>query len=114
MEAFSRLHAMSEGAISLMDSGDRPTVFHVVATRMVAVDEETAAPRIQQFMINQRSSELIAVEMQKIKEKANIVYLGEFANEATTAEARPAEKVDLPLQARSQGPNTEQGIRSLQ
>ena len=105
---------MSESTISLMDSGDRVTVFHVVATQTVPVDKETATHRAQQFLIKQRLSELIAVETKKIKEKTNIVYLGEFANEATTAEARPAKKIDLPLQARSPGPNTEPGIRSLQ
>jgi len=42
----------------------------VVATQMVPVDKETATHHVQQFLIIQRLSELIAVEMKKIKKKS--------------------------------------------
>jgi EpsD family peptidyl-prolyl cis-trans isomerase len=78
-----RLHAMKEGQLQLFEAGgDRFQVIRVVSYRAEPVSEAIAAPRIQQFLLQQRSNEVLAGEMKKIKEQAKIEYMGEFAEGA--------------------------------
>lgn len=84
LEILPRVQAMKEGQNQLFEVGaERFLVVRVIAYKPEPVDEATAAPRIQQFLFNQRSREVIAREMKKIKEQAKIEYVGEFAGDAT-------------------------------
>lgn len=83
LEMLPKLQAMKEGQLQLFESaGDRYQVIRVVAYKTEPIDEASAAPRIQQFLWNRRTSEVIAKEMKKIKEQAKIEYMGEFAESA--------------------------------
>jgi EpsD family peptidyl-prolyl cis-trans isomerase len=87
LEILPRLQAMKEGQIQLFEAAsDRFQVIRVVAYKLEPVDEATATPRIQQFLWNRRTSEVIAKEMKRIKEQAKIEYVGEFAQGAEAAE----------------------------
>jgi EpsD family peptidyl-prolyl cis-trans isomerase len=80
LEILPSLHAMKEGQIQLFEvTGDRFQLIRLIGYRVEPVDEATATPRIQQFLWNRRTSELVAKEMKKIKEQAKIEYVGEFA-----------------------------------
>jgi EpsD family peptidyl-prolyl cis-trans isomerase len=112
----STLQAMKDGEIRLLESDDRLRVFHVVATQEAPIDEATAAPRIQQFLINQRVKVAVAGEMKQMRERANIVYLGEFAGESAPSEAetKPAAQAESPLAPQPPASPVEKGIRGLQ
>jgi len=89
LENLPKVQAMKVGEIQLFDAGGgRSQVIRVVASKVDPVDEATATPRIQQFLFNRRSSELIANEIKQIKERAKIEYLGEFAGGAAVAEGK--------------------------
>ena len=60
------------------------------------MDEATATPLIQQFLFNRRSSEAIAREMKQIRDRAQIVYAGEFAVDADAAETKPRQRPRQP------------------
>jgi EpsD family peptidyl-prolyl cis-trans isomerase len=98
LEVLPKLQAMKQGQIQLFEARDeRFQVIRVVAYTEEPVDEATAAPRIQQFLWNRRSSEVIAKEMNKLREQAKIEYVGEFAEGAAAdakvkAEDRPQAK----------------------
>lgn len=115
VELLPKLQAMKDGEIKLVESGDRLRVFHVIATQAAPIDEATAAPRIQQFLINQRVNEAVAGEMRQMRERANIVYLGEFAGEAAQSETetKPAAQAESPADAQPPAPNFDKGIRGL-
>jgi EpsD family peptidyl-prolyl cis-trans isomerase len=82
LEILPRLQAMKEGQFQLFEAaGERFQVIRVVAYKVETVDEATATPRIQQFLWNRRTSEIIAKEMKKIKEQSKIEYVGEFAQD---------------------------------
>lgn len=88
IEILAEVQAMKEGQNRLFEAGsERFQVIRVVAYKVEPVDEASAAPRIQQFLLNRRSSEVIAKEMKEIKEQAKIEYFGEFAGGTGTAEA---------------------------
>jgi hypothetical protein len=55
------------------------------------VSETQAAPRIQQFLHNQRVSSAVGKEMKRLKDSAKVEYMGEFAEGAPAkAAAAPA------------------------
>jgi hypothetical protein len=88
LEVLPKLQGVSDGDIQLFAAdGGRYQVIRVVASRPDPVDEVTAAPRIQQFLVNQRAREAIAGEMSRIRKQAKIEYVGEFAVGAGEAKA---------------------------
>jgi EpsD family peptidyl-prolyl cis-trans isomerase len=91
LEMLPKVQAMKEGEIQLFEAdGIRFQVIRVVASKAAPVDEASATPRIQQFLSNRNSSEVIAKEMKRIREKAKIEYVGEFASGAAAAKDKPA------------------------
>jgi EpsD family peptidyl-prolyl cis-trans isomerase len=86
------VQTLSQGEIRLFVLGeDRYQVLRVVNSREAPVDEATAAPRIQQFLANQQSTQVLTTEMKRVRQAAEIEYLGEFvaasANATATGEA---------------------------
>jgi EpsD family peptidyl-prolyl cis-trans isomerase len=89
LELLPKLQEMKDGAIQVFET--REGLFQVIriaASKQDPVEEATAAPRIQQFLFNQRSSEAIAAERKRLRDKAQIAYFGEFASDAAAAEAK--------------------------
>lgn len=88
LELLPKLQASKDGDLLVMDSGNLLYIFRVVATKEMPVDEITASPRIQQFLFNRRVSEAIVSEQKRLKEKAEIQYLGEFSQGVAEAEKK--------------------------
>lgn len=89
MEILPKVQAMKDGEMQLLEAeGGRFQVIRVVASKAEPVDEAAAAPRIQQFLFNRRSSEAIANELNQLRAQAKVEYLGEFAGGAAAAEAK--------------------------
>jgi EpsD family peptidyl-prolyl cis-trans isomerase len=89
MEVLPKLQAMKDGETRVFETaGGGQQVIRVVASKAAPVDEAAATPRIQQYLFNRRSSEVIAKEMKRVKDGAKIEYLGEFAGGAAAAEAK--------------------------
>jgi hypothetical protein len=96
IEILPEVQAMKEGQIQLFAPGsERFQVIRVVAYKVEPVDEATAAPRIQQFLSNLRTSEVLAKEMKKIKEQAKIEYVGEFAEGSVAAEEKAKAEAEV-------------------
>ena len=100
LEMLPKIQAMKEGEMQLFElDGARFQIIRLVASKAVPVDEASVTPRIQQYLANQNTNEALAKEMKKIKERAKIEYLGEFADGAAAktkakpqAEGRPKEE----------------------
>lgn len=106
LEILPRLQSMKEGQIQLFEAGsERFQVIRLVAYKVEPVDEATAAPRIQQFLWNRRTSEVIAKEMKKIKDQAKIEYVGEFAEgaEGTDKNVTAQDKSNTTTQGEAKG-----------
>ena len=100
LELLPKLQEMKDGAIQLFEAGDgRIDVIRIVASKPVPVDEAAAMPRIQQFLFNQRSREAVAKEMKRLKDKAQIAYVGEFADGAAAAEAKSKAEAEAKARA---------------
>ena len=62
----------------------------MAASRSVPVDEKAAQPVIEQFLFNQRKTELAKAEVKKLRESGKIEYLGEFSAPADVPAATTA------------------------
>jgi EpsD family peptidyl-prolyl cis-trans isomerase len=88
MEMLSGLQKMKDGEIQVFTSAGGLNVVRIAASKSEPVSEEKAAPVIQQFLFNRKSSEAVAAEMKALKSGARIEYLGEFAADLAEAEAK--------------------------
>jgi len=93
------LQTFKDGEMRVVVAGSSLNVFRVVASQSAPVDESTATPRIQQFLFNQRATTAIAAEMKKLKDQAEIIYAGEFAENADSAEAKKKEESEAKQQS---------------
>jgi len=94
------LQEMKDGSVQLIGEGNGPfQVLRIVTSKFAPVDEATAAPRIQQFLFNRHSSEQIAKEMKRLKDKAEITYAGEFADDVATARSRAKAEAEAKAKA---------------
>ena len=75
------LKQMNDGEMRVLERGGRSHVVRLVASKLAPMDEETARPRIEKFLANQRAGELMAEEMKRLRSQARIEYVGEFAGE---------------------------------
>lgn len=76
LELVSRLQAMKEGEVLALDGGAEGAVLvRIVAARLSPLDEASAAPLIERFLLARRSSEALAAEMKRLRAKARIEYL---------------------------------------
>lgn len=99
LEILPKLHAMKDGQIQLFENAAGGQIIRLAASKADPVTEQVAAPRIQQYLFNRRSSEAVAAEMKRIKAGAKIQYVGEFAGVASAAEAKA--KVEAETKART-------------
>ena len=113
LDLLPKLQSMKDGEFKLIETTSPLQIFHLVSSKTAPMDEKTATPRIERFLINQRSAEAIAKEMKRIKEKANIKYVGEFAKEATAAETKAGVNPETTAPAQPPARNFEEGIRGL-
>ncbi len=113
LELLPTVHTMKDGEIRLIETKDRIFVFRVAGSKSAPVTEAQATPRIQQFLFNRRSSDAATAELKRLKDAANIEYVGEFtggaaaaaektkAEAAAKAEAEAKAKADAELAAKT-------------
>ncbi|MCX2865275.1 EpsD family peptidyl-prolyl cis-trans isomerase [Paucibacter sp. PLA-PC-4] len=98
VRAAEQLPLASLDAIARMKDGDSAVtsapnglqVLFLVGSRSQPVDEARARPAIEQFLSNQRKSELVVKEMKAMREGAKIEYVGKFAEGTPPAAAAAA------------------------
>ena len=75
LEMVSRLQAMKVGETLELDGDPGGVVaLRIAAARLSPLDEASAAPLIEKFLLARRSSEALAAEMKRLRAKARIEY----------------------------------------
>jgi EpsD family peptidyl-prolyl cis-trans isomerase len=92
-----RLNEMKDGQMALIAQPGGATLIQLVASQDQPIDEKSATPMIEQYLLNKRKSELAEKEVKQLRQSATIEYLGEFAHKEpvkaavqTAAPATPA------------------------
>lgn len=79
LEYLPRFQKMREGEIGVIPTKEAVMLVQLVATKSAPIEEKSATPIIEQFLLNQRRMETINKEMKELREKATIEYVGDFA-----------------------------------
>jgi EpsD family peptidyl-prolyl cis-trans isomerase len=114
MELLTKIHLLKDGQSLLLQTPQNITLMRVASSKQVPVAEAAALPSIEQFLSNQRTNEAITANIKLLRDKAKIVYQGEFAKDAA---ATPAPVAPPPVSAASTGDKEkstiEKGIAGL-
>ncbi|NVO07846.1 MAG: peptidyl-prolyl cis-trans isomerase, EpsD family, partial [Rhodoferax sp.] len=70
--------ALKDGQSIVLETAQGISLMRVVSSQAAPVTEEAAAPRIQQFLGNQRAGEAVKAEMAKLRAATKVTYMGEF------------------------------------
>ncbi len=92
LDALPMLGKMKDGEFAALRGGGRVTIIQRVSAILTPLSLEEATPYIEQFLVNQKRTELAAAEVRQLRQGAKMEYLGEFSQPAATASAttRPA------------------------
>ena len=87
MELLPRFAAMKDGQIALVRQPQGITVVHLAGSSDQPIDRATAQPLIEKFLVNQRRADLVRGEIKRLRDQAEIAYVGAFAQTEAQAEA---------------------------
>jgi EpsD family peptidyl-prolyl cis-trans isomerase len=88
LEMLPALQKMKDGDIQVFELRNTINVVRIAGSRTAPIDETAAAPRIHQFLVNQRANEAVAADLKGLRAAAKIEYVGEFAEDLPAAEAK--------------------------
>lgn len=88
-EVLTVLQGLKDGEITVIESPRSLAVVRIAASVTAPLDETVSLPAIQQFLAGRQGHEAIAQDIERLKGKATIEYLNEFAG-TTAATASPA------------------------
>lgn len=114
LELLPKFHRMKDGQLGVIPMRDGVMVVQLAASRDMPMDEEAAAPFIEQFLGNQKRMEAAEKEVKRLREKARIEYMGDFAaaktgeKAKTTADAKSAPVA--PAEAKAGTAHMDKGI----
>lgn len=92
LEILPMLAKAKDGQVILVEASQGLIVTQIVSTRQSPVAEEQAAPRIKTFLFNSQSAEVLKGERAKMKSRAKIEFMGEFAGGEDAIKANAAEE----------------------
>jgi len=88
LDVLDRLQSMKDGEIAVFEARGGVQAIRVAASKSAPVSEAVAAPKINQYLFNQRLNAALLSEMKQVKDNAKIEYVGEFAVAVADAEAK--------------------------
>jgi EpsD family peptidyl-prolyl cis-trans isomerase len=98
LDLLPAIQAMKDGQIAIVSSeAGRVRIVQIIASKVEPVAEAVARPRIREYLYNRRVSESIAADLRRLRQKAKIVYLGEFAGKRASGEHTAAAPVERQL-----------------
>ncbi len=113
LEVLPKIHAMQDGQTIVLQGPQTATLLRLVASQQSPVAEAAASPRIEQFLFNQRANEAVRGKLKDLRSASNIVYKGEFAENAASVAAKDAVTASQPAPADTAGAAIEKGVAGL-
>ncbi len=90
LQVLTELSKLKDGQTGVMQTPQAVYVMHIDSSQSAPVDEATAMKQIPQFLANEQAKLAINTELERLKHKAKIEYLGEFANMSPVMAAKEA------------------------
>lgn len=85
LELLPKLHQMKDGQTAVIPTPNALLIVTLAASQTQSFDETRATPFIEQYLLNQRRTELAGKEVKRLRESAKIEYVGDFADAANAA-----------------------------
>jgi EpsD family peptidyl-prolyl cis-trans isomerase len=115
-----KLAKFKDGEVFRYNRGQVQVVAKLVSSREVPVELEKAKPLIDRVLHTRKKTEVLPVEVKRLKDAAKIAYLGEFTPEgfkaAQEAEAAKAAAATIPVKppaAETEKTAIEKGLKGL-
>jgi EpsD family peptidyl-prolyl cis-trans isomerase len=90
LSLLNTLSKLKDGESLFNAAPNGANVLVLINSRVQAVDEATARPAIEQFLINERKRRLVADDLKSLRASAEITYLGKFAETPKDAQGQTA------------------------
>jgi EpsD family peptidyl-prolyl cis-trans isomerase len=87
LELLPRIAAMKDGQTAVLDTPQLMVIMRLASSQSAPVDDKTAKPVIEQYLLTQRKTKAVTDEMKKLKDTAKIELIGDFAKQASAAPA---------------------------
>lgn len=95
-----QLQPLNDGAFVLVKTDKAMNVVHLAASQAMPIAKDKAKPIIEQYFVNINKANLIKAEMEALKSKASIEYVGAFAD-MKNAQAAAATNATQPIPSAS-------------
>ncbi len=96
LELLPHLMKMKNGQTFIFTSPGTLTIVALIDSESQAMTQEQARPMIERFLVNAKKREVAEAELKKLKAKAKIEYLGDYAKSAEVAAPAPASAKEAP------------------
>ncbi len=90
LEILPRLHALKQGQALTLNAPGALNILVVSDSQTQPMSKEQARPVIERFLLNSKKRETAEASLKALREKAQIEYLGEYANAGKQAPAPAA------------------------
>ncbi|MFM2449860.1 MAG: hypothetical protein RIS44_2310 [Pseudomonadota bacterium] len=80
LEFLNTVHALADGQSVVLANAQSVTLLHLLSSESSPVEEAVAMPRIENFLINQRTTEAVNAHLKSLRASTQIAYVGEFSN----------------------------------
>lgn len=98
LDSLPAMQTMQDGQVAIVSSeAGRMRIVQIVGSKVEPVGQAVAAPRIREYLYNRRVGETVAADLRLLRQKAKIVYLGEFAGKRASGEHTAAAPVERQL-----------------
>lgn len=122
LNALQVVHALADGQSTVLEAPNNLTVVQVVSSQRLPLAKTEALPRIEQFMLNQRTNEQVTAKLKELRTTSSITYQGEFAqaaastapNAAPEAATTPATPAAAPAAAVADAPSEPNAAQALE
>lgn len=106
LDLLKRLQPLKDGEFVVLKTPRTVNIVHLAASQTVAIARDKAGPVIEQYFMNQNKAKLAKSEMDSLKAKAKIEYVGDFADMKTNS-PEPSPKAAVEEQPTSVEPATQ-------
>ncbi|WP_227815730.1 EpsD family peptidyl-prolyl cis-trans isomerase [Nitrogeniibacter aestuarii] len=86
LEALPRFAQMKDGQIGMVQTRDGVLAIYLAGSRQAPMDFDKATPFIERFIINRKRADMAKAEMKRLRDTAEISYMGNFKAPETPVE----------------------------